>query len=48
VNIKYKYDFSPAIKLWKKGIVPSFEGKVWRLHGHEGKILWTGKIEEIK
>ena len=48
VKIKYKYDFSPAIKLWKKGIVPSFDGTKWRLHGHAGKILWTGKIEDIK
>ena len=41
VDAKYKYDFSPVIKLWKKGLVPSFDGKLWRLHGGKnGKILW--------
>ena len=39
VDIKYKYDFSSAIKLWEKGLVPSFDGKIWRLHGKGGKIL---------
>jgi hypothetical protein len=43
-NIKYKYDFSSAIKLWEKGLVPSFDGKIWRLHGENGKIVWKGKI----
>jgi hypothetical protein len=43
-NIKYKYDFSPVIKLWEKGLVPSFDGKTWRLHGENGKIVWEGKI----
>jgi len=43
-NIKYKYDFSSAIKLREKGLVPSFDGKIWRLHGENGKIVWEGKI----
>jgi hypothetical protein len=30
--IEYQYDFSPAIKLWEAGLVPSFDGKTWRLH----------------
>jgi len=46
-NIKYKYDFSSAIKLWESGYVPTFDGKVWRLHGYKGKILWTSKREGI-
>ena len=34
--------FSPAVKLWKTGLVPSYDGKVWRLHGGpDGKVLWT-------
>ena len=42
---KFKYDFSPAIKLWEMGIVPSFDGKTWRLHGGETAIiLWEGKL----
>ena len=43
-SIDYKYDFSPTIQLWEKGLVPSFDGKTWRLHGHKGKILWEGKF----
>ena len=43
-SINYKYDFSSCIKLWEKGIVPSFDGKIWRLHGKDGKIIWEGKI----
>jgi hypothetical protein len=47
-DIKYKYDFSSCIKLWNKGIVPSFDGTLWRLHGKNGKIIWQGKIKDIK
>jgi len=32
--------FKPLIDLWESGLVPSFDGKTWRLHGGEkGKIL---------
>ena len=24
--------FSSAVKLWDDGLVPNFDGKVWRLH----------------
>ncbi len=42
-KIKYKYDFAPAIKLWEMGLVPSYDGKKWRLHGKEKtEILWEG------
>lgn len=27
--------FQPAIDLWHRGLVPSFDGEVWRLHGGE-------------
>ena len=40
-DIKYKYDFSSCVELWEKGLVPSFDGKIWRLHGKGGKIVWT-------
>ena len=44
-KIKYKHDFSPLIKLWEMGLVPSFDGKVWRLHGGEKvEILWEGEV----
>ena len=35
----------PPCCSWNKGLVPSFDGKTWRLHGYAGKILWKGKIE---
>ncbi|TRZ48336.1 MAG: hypothetical protein D4S01_10535 [Dehalococcoidia bacterium] len=32
--------FQPCIDLWMRGLVPSFDNKVWRLHGgKKGKIL---------
>ena len=38
--------FQPAIDLWEMGIVPSFDGEKWRLHGgKDGKVLWEGVIE---
>jgi hypothetical protein len=43
-DIRYPFDYSPCIKLWEKGLVPSFDGALWRVHGAEGKILWEGKI----
>ena len=36
--------FQPCIDLWEKGLVPSFDGKTWRLHGgKEGKIVYELK-----
>jgi len=26
--------------LWNRGLVPSFDGIYWRLHGKDGKIIW--------
>ena len=45
-NIKSKrYPFDPAVCLWNVGLVPGFDGKVWRLHGEkDAKVLWEGKI----
>ena len=40
-NINYPHDFSSAIKLWNMGLVPSFNGKTWRLHSYKG-IIWEG------
>ena len=47
--VKYKYDFSPAIKLWEAGLVPSFDGTTWRLHsGKSADIVyeWTPEVQE--
>jgi hypothetical protein len=41
------YPFQPSVDLWKMGLVPSFDGKLWRLHGgKDAKVLWEGKIME--
>ena len=42
--IEYKFDFSSVVKLWESGLVPSFDGKVWRLHsGKNADVVyeWT-------
>ena len=37
--------FQPAITLWHKGFVPSFDGKTWRLHaGENAEVVWEGGI----
>ncbi len=39
------YPFQSASDLWRQGLVPSFDGKIWRLHGKENaEVLWEGKI----
>jgi len=43
-DIKYKCDFSSAIQLWESGLIPSFDGKTWRLRsGKKADIIyeWT-------
>ena len=42
--IKYKFDFTIVTKLWENGLVPSFDGKIWRLHSANG-VLWSGEIK---
>jgi hypothetical protein len=40
-NIKYKYDYSSAIKLWEAGFVASYDGTTWRLHsGKSAQIVY--------
>ncbi len=42
---KKSYPYQSGVDLWKMGLVPSFDGAVWRLHGgKDGKILWEGKL----
>ena len=37
--------FQPAIDLWHRGFVPSFDGKTWRLHaGENAEVVWEGEI----
>ncbi len=43
------YPFNSLIQLWEQGLVPSFDGKLWRLHGGKNaKILWEDKVKEDK
>ena len=32
--------FQSCIDLWNRGIIPSFDGKNWRLHGKDGKEIY--------
>lgn len=37
--------FQPCIDLWRRGLVLSFDGKVWRIHaGEKAEIVWEGEI----
>jgi hypothetical protein len=37
------YPFQAAVDLWRMGLVPSYDGKKWRLHGGpRGEVLWEG------
>jgi len=39
------YPYQPAVTLWEMGLVPSFDGQKWRLHGGpDGRVLWEGVI----
>ena len=41
------YPFESFVKLWELGLVPSFDGKIWRLNGGpNATILWQGTIED--
>lgn len=47
--INYEYDFSSAVNLWNAGLVPSFDGTMWRLHsGKNADIVyeWTPEVAE--
>ena len=47
--IDFKHDFSSAVKLWESGLVPSFEGTVWRLHSGENADIiyeWMPEVTE--
>jgi hypothetical protein len=49
ISIEYERDYSSAVKLWEVGLVPSFDGKVWRLHsGKSADIVyeWTPEVQE--
>lgn len=36
-----KYPFQSAVNLWYRGLVPSFDGEIWRLHsGKKAEVVW--------
>jgi hypothetical protein len=40
------YPFQPALDLWKRGLVPSYDGKTWRLHsGEKGEVVYKEAIK---
>ena len=42
------YPFQPSVDLWKRGFVPSFDGKIWRLHqGKDMKVVYEIKKEDL-
>ena len=48
-DIKYDHDFSCAVALWERGLVPSFDGTLWRLHsGEQAAVVWEGTVEDLK
>ena len=47
-DIKYDHDFSCAVALWERGLVPSFDGTLWRLHsGEKAAVVWEGTVEDL-
>ena len=43
-NIAYPCNYSPLNISWNRGLVPSFDGTVWRLHsGKNAEIVWEEK-----
>jgi len=41
------YPLQPVVDLWEAGLVASFDGKLWRLHGgKDAKILWSGAFQQ--
>ena len=46
-RIPYEYDFSSVVRLWERGIVPSFDGQIWRLHaGKDAHVIYTMESEK--
>ena len=44
---KGQYPYQCCIDLWKQGLVPSFDGKVWRLHGGiNADVLYEMKVSK--
>jgi len=43
------YPFQCCVDLWERGLVPSYDGTIWRLHsGKNAEKVWSGEIGEDK
>ena len=41
------YPFQAGAKLWRAGLVPSYDGKKWRLHaGPALEVVWSDEKEK--
>ena len=48
-DIQYKHEYSSAITLWNMGIVPSYDGKTWRLHtGKDAHVIYEISQEKLQ
>jgi len=48
-DIKYQYDFSSCIALWDRGLVPSFDGKTWRLlSAPDARVVYEYEVDKVK
>ena len=46
---KGKYPYQPLVTLWNIGLVPSFDGTTWRLHGGpKAAVLFSITANELK
>jgi hypothetical protein len=46
---KGQYPYQPLVTLWNAGLVPSFDGTTWRLHGGpKAKVLFKITKDELK
>jgi hypothetical protein len=44
-----EYPFQSCVNLWMRGFIPSFDGKIWRLHsGKNAKIVYEITKEELQ
>ena len=48
-HTKGEYPFTSVVELWEMGLVPSFDGEKWRLHGgKDGKVLFEITEKDLK
>jgi len=44
-----EYPFQAAVDLWKQGLIPSFDGETWRIHGGEkAEVLYHVPAKKLR